>query len=212
MPKTQPDEFGKQRKTMTTALFEVPSWNQIYKMLLSPAEKIRNSGLQPSVIVGVSRGGWIPARGLSDLLENPTLASVRVETYSGATQAKSLLTITHRVSIPVTKKEMLIVDDVADSGKSLKVVKEHILQQDAEVAKVATLYYKPWSIVKPEYFEKETSRWIVFPWDRKEAVRRIVEGSKGTSTRKEIRKLTRAGFPKQLAEKFLREMSVERTC
>ena len=112
----------------------------------------------------------------------------------------------------MTKKEVLIVDDVADSGKSLKVVKEHILQQDAEVAKVATLYYKPWSIVKPEYFEKETSRWIVFPWDRKEAVRRIVEGSKGTSTRKEIRKLTRAGFPKQLAEKFLREMSVERTC
>src|SRR3989337_2245719 len=172
---------------MTTALFEVPSWNQIYKMLLSQAEKIRNSGLQPGVVVGVSRGGWVPARILSDLLANPTPVRVRVETFSGATQAKSLPTLTQRVPIPVTKKEVLIVDDVADSGKSLKVVKEHILQQDAEGAKVATLYYKPWSTVKPEYFEKETSRWIVFPWDRKEAVRRIVEGSKGTSTRKEIR-------------------------
>src|SRR3990170_6501854 len=194
---------------LTNILFEVPSWNAIYKMLLSQAEKIRKSGFRPGVIVGVSRGGWIPARVLSDLLENPTLASVRVETYSGATQAESLPTLTQRVSIPVTKKEVLIVDDVADSGKSLKVAREHILQQGAEVAKVATLYYKPWSTIKPEYYEKETSRWIVFPWDRKEAVRRIVEGSKGTSTRKEIRKLTRAGFPKQLAEKFLREMSVE---
>jgi len=197
---------------MTSILFEVPSWNHIYKMLLSQAEKIRNSGLQPSVIVGVSRGGWIPARVLSDLLENPTLASVRVETYSGTTQAKSLPTLTQRVPIPVTKKEVLIVDDVADSGKSLKVVKEHILQQDAEVAKVATLYYKPWSTVKPEYYEKETSKWIVFPWDRKETVRRIVEEHKGTSARKEMGKLTRAGLPKQLAEKFLTEMSVERTC
>ena len=132
---------------MTNILFEVPSWNQIYKMLLSQAEKIRNN-FQPAVIVGVSRGGWIPARVLSDLLENPTLASVQVET-SEANKAKSLPIITQRVSIPVTKKEVLIVDDVADSGKSLKVVKEHIQQQDAEVAKVATLYYKPWSTVKP---------------------------------------------------------------
>ena len=197
---------------MTNILFEVPSWNQIYKMLLSQAEKIRNSGLNPDIILGVSRGGWIPARVLSDLLENPTLASVRVETYSGATQAESLPTLTQRVSIHVTKKEVLIVDDVADSGKSLKVIKEHILQQNAKDAKVATLYCKPWSTVKPEYYEKETSRWIVFPWDRKETVRRIVEKYKGTYARKEIGKLTRAGFPKQLAEKFLREMSVERTC
>ena len=192
-------------------LFEVPSWNQIYKMLLSQAEKIRRSGLQPSVIVGVSRGGWIPARVLSDLLENPALASVRVET-SEANQAKSLPTLIQRVSIPVTKKEVLIVDDVADLGKSLKGVKEHILQQDAAGAKIATLYYKPWSTLKPEYYEKETSKWIVFPWDRKETVRRIVKEHKGTHIRNEVGKLTGAGFPKQLAEKFLRETSVKRAC
>jgi len=198
-------------KTMTNTLFEAPSWNQIYKMLLSQAEKIRHSGLQPDVIVGVSRGGWIPARVLSDLLENPTLASVQVETYSSANQA-NLPTLTQRVSMPVTKKAVLIVDDVADSGNSLKVVKEHILQQGAEVAKLATLYYKPWSTVKPEYYEKKTSKWIVFPWDRKETVRRIMEEYKGTHARNEIGKLTKAGFPKQLAEKFLRETSVKRTC
>ena len=198
-------------KTMTNTLFEVPSWNQIYKMLLSQAEKIRHSGLQPDVMVGVSRGGWIPARVLSDLLENPTLASVQVETYSSANQA-NLPTLTQRVSMPVTKKAVLIVDDVADSGNSLKVVKEHILQQGAEVAKLATLYYKPWSTVKPEYYEKKTSKWIVFPWDRKETVRRIMEEYKGTHARNEIGKLTKAGCPKQLAEKFLRETSVKRTC
>src|SRR3989304_1736730 len=180
-------------KTMTNTLFEAPSWNQIYKMLLSQAEKIRHSGLQPDVIVGVSRGGWIPARVLSDLLENPTLASVQVETYSSANQA-NLPTLTQRVSMPVTKKAVLIVDDVADSGNSLKVVKEHILQQGAEVAKLATLYYKPWSTVKPEYYEKKTSKWIVFPWDRKETVRRIMEEYKGTHARNEIGKLTKAGF------------------
>jgi hypothetical protein len=123
-----------------------------------------------------------------------------------------LETLTQRVSIPVAKKKVLIVDDVADSGNSLKVVKEHVLQQGAETAKVATLYYKPWSVVKPDYYEKETSKWIVFPWDRKETVRRIVEESKGGYDRNEIEKLTGAGLPHQLAEKFLRETSEEPTC
>jgi hypoxanthine phosphoribosyltransferase len=200
------------RGTVTIIQFEAPSWNQIYKMLLKQAEEIRNSSLQPDGVVGVSRGGWIPARVLSDLLENPAIASVGVETYSGVTKAESLPTLTQRLSVPVTKKHVLIVDDIADSGKSLKVVKEHILQQDAEAAKIATLYYKPWSTLKPEYYEKETSKWIVFPWDRKETVRRIVEEYKGTHAKKELVKLTRAGLPKQLAEKFLKEMSEERTC
>ena len=212
MPKTQPTEFGEQKKKMTNIRFEVPSWNQIYKMLISQAEAIRHSGFQPDIIVGISRGGWIPARVLSDLLENPTLASVQVNTHSGASQAESLPTITQKTSIPVTKKKVLIADDVADSGKSLKVVKEYVLHQGAAVAKIATLYHKPWSAVKPEFYEKETSKWIVFPWDRKETVRRIVKEKKETQARKEIEKLASAGFPKPLVEKFLRETSGEQTC
>jgi hypoxanthine phosphoribosyltransferase len=200
------------RGTVKTIQFEAPSWKQIYKMLLKQAEKIRNNALQPDVIVGVSRGGWVSARVLSDLLENPAIASVGVEAYSRATEAERLPILTQRLSLPVNKKHVLIVDDVADSGKSLKVVKEHVLQQGAEAAKIATLYYKPWSNVKPDYYEKETSKWIVFPWDRKETVRRIIEENKGTRTRKEIEKLTTAGLPKQLAEKFLKEISAEQTC
>ncbi|MCD6432398.1 phosphoribosyltransferase, partial [Candidatus Bathyarchaeota archaeon] len=38
-------------------------------MLLNMAEKIRRDGFKPDVIVGVSRGGWPPARVLSDLLD-----------------------------------------------------------------------------------------------------------------------------------------------
>jgi hypoxanthine phosphoribosyltransferase len=57
--------------------FEVPTWNQIYNMLLNLAEKIRKNGFKPDIIVGVSRGGWPPARVLSDLLDNPNLANAK---------------------------------------------------------------------------------------------------------------------------------------
>ncbi|MCJ7718651.1 phosphoribosyltransferase, partial [Candidatus Bathyarchaeota archaeon] len=63
--------------------FEIPTWNQVYTMLLNMAERIRLDKFAPDVIVGVSRGGWPPARVLSDLLDNPNLANVRAEFYVG---------------------------------------------------------------------------------------------------------------------------------
>ena len=101
----------------TEAEFEVPTWNQIYSMLLSQAEKIRRSGFKPDVIIGVTRGGWIPARGLSDLLGIPDLATVRVEFYLGVAETRNEPVLTQGVSAVVEGKKALLVDDVADTGK-----------------------------------------------------------------------------------------------
>ena len=61
--------------------FEIPTWDEIYEMLLDLAEEIRKNGFKPDLIVGVSRGGWPPARVLSDLLDNPNLANVYTLKY-----------------------------------------------------------------------------------------------------------------------------------
>jgi hypoxanthine phosphoribosyltransferase len=198
----------------TEAEFEVPTWNQVYEMLLSQAEKIRKSCFKPDIIVGISRGGWLPARVLSDFLESPNLANVKVEYYLGVAETKNEPVLTQGVSAVVTGKKVFIVDDVADTGKSLKLVKEHILQQGAKEARIATVYYKPWSVVKPDYYERETRLWIVFPWEIKETIRKIFEKrrEKHAPIEEETAKLVKAGLPKQLAERFLKEMFEERNC
>ncbi len=207
-------DFLKQGKTVNSELaFEVPSWNQIYLMLLNIADKIRTDQFNPDVIVGVSRGGWPPARVLSDLLGNPRLANVRVEFYIGVAETNSEPRLTQPVSMPVNLKKVLVVDEVADTGKSLKLVKDHIKEQGATEVKIATVYFKPWSIVKPDYYEKETSRWIVFPWEIKETVRKIVKKCKGKdSLRKEMSKLVEAGLSTSLVERFLKEVLEEEHC
>jgi hypoxanthine phosphoribosyltransferase len=191
--------------------FEVPTWNQIYEMLLNLAEKIRKDGFKPDLIVGVSRGGWPPARVLSDLMDNPNLANVRAEFYLGVAETKGEPILTQPVSISVSGKKVLIVDEVADTGKSLKLVKEHIIKDGAVKIKVATIYYKPWSIVKPDYYEKETSRWIVFPWEIKETIRKIVKKCRenGKSIENEAAKLIKAGLSAELIGRFLREIEEE---
>jgi hypoxanthine phosphoribosyltransferase len=109
---------------------------------------------------------------------------------------------------------VLVVDEVADTGKSLKLVKEHIIEQGATEVKIATVYYKPWSIVKPDYYEKETSQWIVFPWEIKETVRKIVKKCEktGKPIREEAARLVKAGISPGLIERFLKEISEEVNC
>jgi hypothetical protein len=194
--------------------FEVPTWNQMYDMLLNLTEKIRKNGFKPDIIVGVSRGGWPPARVLSDLMGNSNLANVRAEFYLGVAETKEEPVLTQPVSMEVAGKKVLVVDEVADTGKSLKLVKEHIIEQGATEVKIATVYYKPWSIVKPDYYEKETSQWIVFPWEIKETVRKIVKRcrEKRKSIEEETAKLVKAGISAGLIERFLKEILEEGNC
>ena len=188
--------------------FEIPSWEQIYKMLIELADRIRKSYFEPDVIVGVSRGGWAPARIMSDLLENPELANVRAEFYLGVAETKGEPVITQPVSASVKGKRVLVMDDVADTGKSLRLVKKHLLDEGATDVKIATIYYKPWSVLTPDYYKKKTSLWVIFPWERKETIRNILKKyEQQNKTVEDAKKqLVRSGLNRKLAERFIKEI------
>jgi len=192
--------------------FEIPSWDQIYKLLLNLASTVRKTGFEPDIIVGVSRGGWPPARVMSDLLENPKVANVAAEFYIDVAETKGKPVITQPVSVSVKGKKVLVVDDVADTGESLKLVQSHLEEQGATEVKTATIYYKPWSVIIPDYYEKETSSWIIFPWERKETVRKIVEKYKrqGNSIDTAKEKLVSSGLERKLVERFIQEIFGEK--
>jgi hypoxanthine phosphoribosyltransferase len=115
------------RKILGSELkLEIPTWEQIYEMILNLASKIRKDCFEPDVILGVSRGGWPPARVLSDLLENPELANVKTEFYMGVAETKGEPTITQPVSVSVRDKKVLVVDEIADTGKSLQLIQLHL--------------------------------------------------------------------------------------
>ena len=191
--------------------FEIPSWDQIYVLLLNLAETVRKSGFEAEVIVGVSRGGWIPARIMSDLLGKLNLANVTAEFYVGVAETRQEPSITQPVSVSVDAKKVLVVDDLADTGKSLKLVNAHLKNQGASEVKIATIYYKPWSITVPDYYEKETRRWIVFPWEQKETVRKIVEKiiNAGRTMEDAKEKLISSGLNREHVELFIKEIAEE---
>lgn len=190
--------------------YEVPTLNQTYDMLLNQAQKIHTSHYQPDLIVAVARGGLVPARILSDLLETTDIAVIQVEFYVGIAKTRLQPNLKQALTIPIQGKKALIVDDISDTGKTLQLAKNHLTQHGASEVKIATLYTKPQSTAQPDFFEKETSRWVVFPWDAKETVHKIAAGSEGKrAVNREVAKLVKAGLPVQLAERFLSEVTGE---
>lgn len=191
--------------------FEAPSWNQVYNLILDLSRKIRTSEFSPEVIVGVFRGGWLPARVLADILGISNLDFVRTEFYQGVGGAKEEPSLTQSISIRVAHRNVLIVDDIIDTGESLKVVREHIMEKMASEVRIATVFYKPWSIIVPDFFEKETTYWVVFPWEVKETIRWIVKTSKDEkkSWVEEIANLKKAGVSAELVNRFLKEILEE---
>lgn len=143
-------------------------------MLVDLALRIKRSGFKADFIVGVSRGGWPPGRILSDLLENTHTANIKIEFYVGLGETARKPVITQPISEDITGKKVLVVDDVSDTGESLKVAIEHVAQKRASEVKSATVFFKPHSILKPDFYADETSHWIIFPWERLEATKLLI--------------------------------------
>jgi uncharacterized protein len=210
--KPKPNQHTKsqrgQQKMPQLPKYEVPTWNQTYEMLLCQAEKIVGSGFQADVIVAISRGGLVPARILSDLTETPQIITIQIAHYIGIGQKTEKTVLKQGLTTPIKDKNVLLVDDIGDSGESLKLAKEHLTTQGAAQIKTATLYMKPSCIVQPDYFEKQTSCWVVFPWDAKEA---LMETAAKRGSR-EVGKIIKAGFPKQLAQRLQNSAKEHRNC
>ena len=179
--------------------YVAPSWDDVYGMMIELARQIKSSGYSPQVIVGVSRGGWPPARVMSDLLENPNLANMKVEFYRNIGVTAQRPKITQPVTSEVIGKRVLVVDDVADSGHSLRVASKHLRRKGAGEVRVCTLYLKPKSIFKPNHYARTTSKWVIFPWERLEAINLIKRNlrSKG-KTSNVIRELKGSGLSASL--------------
>jgi uncharacterized protein len=185
--------------------YEAPGWDEIYEMLLDLAQQIRKDDYKPEIIVGVSRGGWPPARVMSDLLQNPNLANMRVEFYKDIGLRNKKPRITQPVTMEVVGKRVLVVDDVSDTGHSLEAVANHLRRKPVKELRVCTIYLKPKSVFRPDYFSRSTKKWIIFPWERLEAVHLISKRFKDDRTR--VSSTVRALKGSGMSDKLVRQLS-----
>ncbi len=130
-------------------------------------------GYKPDMIVGLSRGGLVPARIMSDLLAVKDVGVLGISFYRAMEKASDFPKITQELAMDLSGKRILVVDDVADTGRSLMVAKDYLKRKGAAEIRIATIHYKPVSAFKPDYFVATTTAWIVYPWERHEIEREL---------------------------------------
>ncbi len=143
------------------------------------AQTVADDGYEPDIVLSIARGGVFVAGGLAYALDCKNINLVNVEFYTGVGTTLEMPVMLAPVPnlIDFSDKKVLIADDVADTGKTLKLVHDFCLGTVAEV-RSAVIYEKSHSLVKCEYVWKRTDEWINFPWSVLPPVRRSGEAPK----------------------------------
>jgi uncharacterized protein len=181
------------------------TWMDVQRLSEKLADQIAESGFRPDIIVAVSRGGFDPARILSDELNIRSLASLQVIYYAGIRERNDKPQVKYPLNADISGLNVLVVDDVADSGNSLKVVKEYIDSLGPRVVKMATLHHKPWSTFEPDFYAESVDKWIIYPWEPRESIEDIREKllSEGVPEDELAVKLIEIGFTRKQVRRFL---------
>ena len=144
---------------------EVLSWAEFGQASRALAQIVTDDGFRPDVILAVVRGGLILAGALSYALNIKPTQFMNVEFYTGIDERLAAPIVLPPVpdTDELAGTTVLIVDDVADTGATLRLVRDFCRAHVAE-ARCAVLYEKPHSLVTCEYVWRRTDRWINFPW------------------------------------------------
>jgi len=184
--------------------YEVVHWDEMYQLCLDLADRIVASGRRFDIILGISRGGLVPARIMSDELDNQNVAVVKVEFYIDVGKTEAEPRVAQVPDLDLRDKDVLVVDDVADSGRSLERVSSLLKSRGVKSLAVATLFYKPWSVTIPDFFVKTTRKWIVFPHERREAILAIAKRMRSEGVENIRQKLIDKGFEPALVDRATR--------
>jgi hypoxanthine phosphoribosyltransferase len=147
------------------------TWDDVGTAVEELAAQIQAAEFVPDAVLALARGG-LPAGGaLAYALGVKTMATLNVEFYTGIDERLDeplLLPPVPDLTVLRTER-LIIVDDVADTGRTLALARDFCAEHVGDV-RTAVLYEKPHSVVRSDFVWRRTDKWINFPWSTPAAV------------------------------------------
>lgn len=168
------------------------SWSTYHTHAQTLADAILAGEHPVDEIIAIARGGLSLGHILSDLMAVP-ISTFAIQSYEDI-QDQGEVKITQGVQTELAGKHILVVDDVADSGKTLVRAREYLANFKPKKITTATIFYKPHSIYKPDFFAEETTRWILFPTEVRETISYF------------FKTMQKDGKPKEAIEAFIQSL------
>ena len=147
---------------------EIMTWDMLGEATRTLSQMVADDGYEPDMILGIARGGLLPAGAIGYALSIKNVYTMNVEFYTGVDERLEVPRILPPAPdfVDLSHGKILVVDDVADTGHTLKSVEEFC---EGKVG-TACIYEKSHSVVKCDYVWKRTDEWINFPWSDKDPV------------------------------------------
>ena len=157
------------------------TWNEFHSLSLLLAQQILKRNKPIDEIVAIARGGLSLGLILTDFLQKP-ISTITIQSYTDI-KKQGLVQITSKLGKPIRDKNILLVDDIADSGKTFHRAISYLGAFRPKSITTAALFYKPHSSFKPNFFAKETAAWILLPHEVTEWIKTFTQKmeSKGKS-------------------------------
>lgn len=146
----------------------IVSWTDIENWCDSIRHKVMED-YDPDTIIGIARGGLVPARILSDRMWIKDLLSVKTEHWGITATKNGEATLKSSLNSGLDGKKVLLIDDITDTGESLRIATEHVKSLNPESLKTATMLHITRSGFVPDYYaekvEEKAWTWFIFPWN-----------------------------------------------
>lgn len=140
------------------------SWDQFHRDARALARLLRPRG-PFALLVAITRGGLQPAAIVARELDIRCIETISIASYSKGNvsgECRVIKAIAPEVISSVGLSKILVIDDLADTGQTLKLVRESL-----PAAHVATLYAKPLGMPLVDTYVMDVPQrtWVYFPWD-----------------------------------------------
>lgn len=141
------------------------SWDQIHRDSRALAWRLDGKGPDDGTwkaVIAITRGGLAPAMIVARELDIRTVDTISIKSYDHQQQSEAVVLKSPDMELMGDGTGVLIVDDLVDTGKTLRVVRNLFPN-----AHIATVYAKPEGRPMTDSFITEVSQdtWIFFPWD-----------------------------------------------
>ena len=145
------------------------SWYDIERWSEGILDMVVSDNYKPDIIIGISRGGLVPARMMSDYLFIKDLMTVKTEHWGLTASMDGKAVIKYKLNYDISDKKILIVDDITDTGESIKLTYDYVKSLNPLKVITSSMLYVNCSRYVPDYYgeglSKENWAWFIFPWN-----------------------------------------------
>jgi xanthine phosphoribosyltransferase len=144
-------------------------WKEIDEWTKGIMKMVVEDDYNPDIVIGIARGGLVPARMVADYLFKKDLLSIKTEHWGLTATIDGKAVLKEKLNYDITGKKVLIVDDITDTGESMRLSYNYIKSLNPAEVKTTSMLYVNGSSYTPNYYGKGLSKeqwaWFVFPWN-----------------------------------------------